>query len=1513
VRTTSGYTRIGTTVIVWVISALGPVRGLAQTARTTANQGSSYGWQDPDGYGDFANHFSLAANDDQTLPAESRIYNIVGDPVAGASLPAYNGAYTLKFRLTASTPTLPPNNHSTVIAYLTTEYSINNGGSWLSVGGTWQVTASGSTPGVFTTVQTFTPTLTFTGGGPVRIRLILRGTASGTLSGGAVTVQAGTGYPVTWSDIAGKPLVDVIPYNFENQDYSRCALACFAAVYTQGTVPYYSLNAPRGVSLTYNGDRVAPKPIIGVSVSPDIAYGTIPTKYQFQVKVNGAFVTFVNGEQTLNFAYVGTSAARMGGQFDASSYSTGVYPLDILVTAIYPTTSFTTTVSTKLAVVNETTNPIARGWTIVGVQRLYNQTDGSALITDGSGSASYFQKTGSVLVAPAGDFSTLVTGTPSGGSGWTRRYPDSTKVVFDATGKMTEVRDRFLNISSVTYDGSGRVWQVTDPLNHAITLAYGTNGLSSITDFGSPGRVTNVTVDASKRLTSIQDPDNISTNFGYDASLRLSTVTDRRGFTTTLGYDVQSGKLNSITSPAIAVYQVGTVSPINTLDAWQKRGVPYVATSGTSFTAPLADTVKASLTEPGGGVTRFTVNRFGQPLLTVRPLGDSLLVRYNWGGQPTAIVRPGYGTTDADTILYNSNGLPTYTRLARLTAVNFRYAAYGQADSTWGTDRPGVRNFIGPNGRLDSVRVGGVMVQRIFYNTRGQVDSIKDGNNVRSVKNLWLGFNNNLSESDYPLGSSTYMYDSHGRPTVATEPGAATKTYYYDLINHTDSIRDGVNSLPIKVARDAMYDTSVTDQGTQGYRAVRNALGWITSRTDPAGGTEYTYYNIDGDVVHSVNRRGQAIDAVFDSLHRMTSRVGSLSMSWTYQNHGRVVTGSGGGVSTETQYLSIFGSPDSAKTVMAGQTYWRRYGYTPAGRLDTLDVSGGGLSFVGRRYLYDVSKGTLSTIRLNGTATTSLSLDNNFQVSGVTLPGLDNETHHYNTLHRTMQITSTPAGYNSWTQRDIGFDGADRVSEQDFGGAGNSGEQYGYDNLGRLASWSSGYWTVSQPSWCDPNTGFGGCRSQSQWVTNSSETYSYDAVGNRLDHGGSYSAGNRIQLFAGCGYTTDADGNVASRSQSSGCTKTLGNFTWLKEGFLGTVTTGGTTITLQYDATGRLVRKDVNGVPQSHFLWDGGNLLAELDGNGTVKRAEYSYYPAADHLHALIIGTTIYYSHSDAAGNVIALTDAGKNVQRTYSYDVWGTQTSANDHDFLPFNGYDRARWKGALLILPEMNLYYMRSRWYEAGTGRFLSEDPLGGLNRYVYAGNDPINRSDPSGLLVCQGKCGDIWSTYGVPGNDPDPHPEPEPDNARGGGLAWAIAMGMAALDAGRTGVIYDAQTGFIWDPVWRPVPGETFLVSREKGKFYQNKAWVGRVTLDDIPIHRMQIQPGRLLPAFQYTANISITVELISAVGADAVYFGTMEVLKTGELYDVRINATTMGTLGSFSATVTVLGDHIPEPTR
>ena len=63
-----------------------------------------------------------------------------------------------------------------------------------------------------------------------------------------------------------------------------------------------------------------------------------------------------------------------------------------------------------------------------------------------------------------------------------------------------------------------------------------------------------------------------------------------------------------------------------------------------------------------------------------------------------------------------------------------------------------------------------------------------------------------------------------------------------------------------------------------------------------------------------------------------------------------------------------------------------------------------------------------------------------------------------------------------------------------------------------------------------------------------------------------------------------------------------------------------------------------------------------------------------------------------------------------------------------------------------ETGLYYYRARYYTSQIGRFISEDPIGftgGINLYVYVGNNPVNKIDPLGLIACNG----TWKEQGDP----------------------------------------------------------------------------------------------------------------------------------------------------------------------
>ena len=58
-----------------------------------------------------------------------------------------------------------------------------------------------------------------------------------------------------------------------------------------------------------------------------------------------------------------------------------------------------------------------------------------------------------------------------------------------------------------------------------------------------------------------------------------------------------------------------------------------------------------------------------------------------------------------------------------------------------------------------------------------------------------------------------------------------------------------------------------------------------------------------------------------------------------------------------------------------------------------------------------------------------------------------------------------------------------------------------------------------------------------------------------------------------------------------------------------------------------------------------------------------------------------------------------------------------------------------------EIGLYFTRTRPYDPLTGHFLGTDPdsfaAGDANLYRYAGNDPVNQTDPSGRRVLVPPC--------------------------------------------------------------------------------------------------------------------------------------------------------------------------------
>jgi RHS repeat-associated protein len=1123
------------------------------------------------------------------------------------------------------------------------------------------------------------------------------------------------------------PVVSLAPYSGAVQDMARCAFDCFAATYAQSTVPYYSMDTPRNVTLVYHGDRVDPRSFVHVDVTHGGDASNLPTAYRLKVKRGQTNVTFLNGETTLRFT-PSASTLRLGGQFDAAANgmsADSVYNITIVVGAEYAVGVEEVWATTTLIVVNENDSPIARGWTLAGVQRLY-PTSGGALLTDGSGSAVYFTGSGTTYYAPAGEFTKLSASGTGTSRTFTRAYPDSTKLTFNYLGRMTEIRDRFNNATSFGYDGSNRLSQITDPAGKVTYLTYGTYGLSSVGGFGP---VTNVSVNATRLLTAIRDPDNDSTRFAYDGTQRLSTITDRMGAATTLGYSPTSRKLTSVTAPSVTIYTGAQVQPVTTMAAWQSVGVPTGSTSGTPFSSARADTVRAGVTDPGGHAERFTVNAFGQPLRTTGPLGDTVTVTYNTAGEPLTVtdrlgVNSGY--------TYDGTGFLTSATVGGLTA-NYHNAGWGLADSIWGGAVSRQRLGIGANGRVNWTRLDDSSQTSFVYDDRGRVTSVTGPFGDMKVMHWYSGPLGNLAKDSIPGGRATaYGEDALGRDTLVQFPAHPPRTTTYDALNRPTQVWDGVNADSTHFGYDQLRLRTVTDPRGQVWSYNYNALGWLTSRVDPVGRRDSFAYDVEGLLRRVINRRGQATEMTYDSLHRQLTRTGAAITSDTvsYSTNGRVITASSG-VAGQVTYLNGRLQVDSARTVFRApgdpsRVYWRRYWYQAAnGLLDSVTATAPGTTLLSRAYAYRPTRGTLDSLRLGSGAWTRLHVNQELAVDTVRFPGGWALAMGYVTADDLDQLSSPlmDLRYNRDTRGRIA-QAQNRIL--------NTMRAFQYDSLGQLRRVTFG---VPIYSACEDPADFG---PSCDFYTDSTNLFEYDQVGNRTlkatpgnNRVGAYGVGNRIQSFGECTYGTDDEGNVAWRS----CPGQYVTFSWSADGLLtGYSISGGATVTFAYDAAGRVVRRDVNGVPASYFLWNGGTLLAELNGGHDVA-AQYSYYPGLDRLHAGTWSGPVTYAQSDAEGNVRFLGTHWLNQIRSYSYDESGNLVGGGDYAGL--NGIDRARWKGALYLAPEVGLYYMRSRWYEPRTGRFISEDPAGlaeGLNPYVFAGNDGINGSDPTGLGVCR-----------------------------------------------------------------------------------------------------------------------------------------------------------------------------------
>ena len=211
--------------------------------------------------------------------------------------------------------------------------------------------------------------------------------------------------------------------------------------------------------------------------------------------------------------------------------------------------------------------------------------------------------------------------------------------------------------------------------------------------------------------------------------------------------------------------------------------------------------------------------------------------------------------------------------------------------------------------------------------------------------------------------------------------------------------------------------------------------------------------------------------------------------------------------------------------------------------------------------------------------------------------------------------------------------------------------------------------------------------------------YSYDERGNL--------SGEQTRTYASEGLA----GSTAEQAGLSNDANSVKTYHYDRFNRLVEYTDGDTVAEYEYNADNLRTAKTVNG-RRTDYVWDGTNLRYETGGNGTH---EYVYDPTGVHM---MDGN---YYVKDGHGNVTGMYDANAEFVSDTYYDAFGNITYGDAPD--PF-GYSGEYHDS------ETGLIYLRNRYYDSSTGRFITEDPAkDGVNWYSYCGGDPVNFVDPTG----------------------------------------------------------------------------------------------------------------------------------------------------------------------------------------
>lgn len=884
-----------------------------------------------------------------------------------------------------------------------------------------------------------------------------------------------------------------------------------------------------------------------------------------------------------------------------------------------------------------------------------------------------------------------------------------TRSEYDALNRLVKRTDALGGVFTTTYDIMGRVVGTTDALGGTTATTYDVVG-RRIAERDFLGFTRTFTYDRANNLIEQHEPTGAVTRTSYDAGgLRVSTTDaisythvytynlasnllaeqNERGFVTSYEYDLlnhRTAQIDPLGNRQVTVYdaagQVSSVTDYNnnlTRYEYDTSGNKVKTTDAlSSVITTTYDLLNRAIavTDPLGRVNRTEYDTLGRVVKTTSPAGNVTFYAFDAEGRQTGVTNP-LGQTTHTT--YDALGRSTKITDALGRETLNTYDALGRL--TTRTDALGrvTRNSYDAAGHLLSVTAPGDLTQQYTYDAAGNV----------------------LSEQD-------------GR-------GVAVR-YTYDLRNHKATMI---------VGSEATYLPLVTTGGTASAPiATSGPISIAGYRT-----WNYAYDGV-GNQLSISTPAGQRITMAYDALNRLTEKryTGDLFASYTYDANGnRVGMHDGRG---NTNYTYNAQNHLTASTDPAGRTASNvydavgqrtrltypdgsaaSYDYNADGVLSQVTAPDGGVT----RYTLDSLNRSTHIVQANG-VTVDQRYDDVGNLVEMNQRGPDGTlvAHHTYTVdavnRRVRQIAELPQGS---VTTDYTYDTLDRLVQSK--GSDSSEANYTFDAAGnRLSETGMRINGAAAPEAYQTTYRYS-LSNELLSVTDSvsgTTTYAYNADGQRTGYAG---RSERAQ------YTYDAEGRmIEARVEELATTQ------WLLR--------NNAFQRYAYDGDGRQTQVDTFpaasstlSVRQEQRYDDltGWNVLQSYDSVKSPNGVRYLYDQP---LHKLAYGAgPMSYFVKDGLGSVLGATTSSGVLSSTVGlmrYSDYGQL--AGPHAALPtadsYTGYDLNSYTG---------LSYARNRYYDTGTGTFITPDSFPanqqdvlGLHRYLYTQANPINNTDPYGL---------------------------------------------------------------------------------------------------------------------------------------------------------------------------------------